>query len=150
MQVTYRRMRIPANNCTSPDCIPSLPLSAVLLVGLKPRNISKKDSGLFEGFHDSFCWSFQSFRIQSSYGALFVHVGIHQVGRVRQPSINRGNLFSSDQTNIYFLSYRLAQLAIFSDLKSFSALGPSSNLSDGTYLFVSFCDRSLSHCPKSL
>ena len=43
--------------------------------------------GLFEGFHDSFFWSFKSFRNKVSYGALFVHVGIQKVGRVRQPRI---------------------------------------------------------------
>ena len=80
-----------------PEC-----LSAVLSVGLKPRNISKKHSGPFEGFYDSFCWSFQSFLVQSFLWSPFRARG-HSPSRSRPSAsyINRGNLISCDQTNVF-------------------------------------------------
>ena len=80
------------------ECLLRRSLSAVLLVGLKPRNISKKYSGPFEGFHDSFCWSFQSFRIQSFLWSPFRARG-HSPSWSRPSAsyINHGNLFSCDE-----------------------------------------------------
>ena len=135
---------------TNPPTYPSSLLSAVLLVGLKPRNISKKYSGLFEGFHDSFCWEFSKLPHRSFLWSPFRARG-HSASWSRPSAwyINRKNLSLCDRTNV-FIIIPVSSVREYVGSKKLFGSWPEFESQSRDSLFVLFCDLSLSHCPKFL